>query len=162
MLLLVSVAAAGEELYGTVVRVGDGDTLTLLDASHKMHKVRLSGIDAPERRQAYGERARQHLALLTYGKSARVIWQKRDRYGRIVGRVFVAECGGPECPFSREVGLEQIKAGLAWHYKDYAREQPPNERWRYALVELQARARREGLWQDASPIPPWEFRQRPA
>jgi endonuclease YncB( thermonuclease family) len=120
--------------------------------------VRLSGIDAPERRQPFGDRAKQHLAALVFRKTVRVEWDKRDRYSRIVGRVLAAECEAA-CPYTIDVGLEQIRAGLAWHYKQYAREQPPVQRLRYAEIERRARERREGLWSDLQPTPPWAFRR---
>jgi endonuclease YncB( thermonuclease family) len=160
--LLVAATAHAAELFGTVVAVADGDTLTLLDASRQQHKIRLSGIDAPERRQAYGERSKQHLAAMVFQKRARVVWDKRDRYGRIVGRVFAAGCDHADCAYSLDAGLEQIRAGLAWHYKQYQRDQSPLERARYAALEDEARARGEGLWQDAAPVPPWNFRRHTA
>lgn len=82
---------------------------------------------------------------------------KRDRYARIVGRVYAAECDA-ECPYTVDVGLEQIRAGLAWHYTQYAKEQAPLQRERYAETERRARERREGLWSDVRPVPPWDFR----
>ena len=157
VLLLFSGPALAAELFGKVVGVADGDTLTILDSNRNQHRVRLAGVDAPERRQSYGERARQHLAALVYQKNVRVEWDKRDRYGRLIARVFAAEC--EECPHSKDVGLEQIKAGLAWHYKAYEREQPAWQRARYAASELQARLRGDGLWSDAQPVAPWDFRR---
>jgi len=142
-----------------VVSVADGDTLTVLDEAQRQYKVRLSGIDAPERRQAYGERAKQHLAALAHGKPARIVWDRNDRYGRLIGRVLVPECVGARCSYTLDVGLEQIKAGFAWHYKRYAKDQPARDRWSYAVNELEARARREGLWRDAEPVPPWQYRK---
>ena len=142
--------------------VADGDTVTVLESSDEQHKVRLAGIDAPERRQAYGERAKQHLSTLVYGKAVLVVWDKRDRYSRIVGRVLARDCSGLTCRYSLDAGLEQIKAGLAWHYKQYATEQPLAERMEYAALEQQARTRREGLWHDADPIPPWDYRHHSA
>ena len=139
--------------------MGDGDTLTLLDSERRQHKVRLSGIDAPERRQPYGERSKQHLAALAQDKSVMVVWSKHDRYGRIVGRVMLPQCASSECPYTTDLGLEQLKAGLAWHYKHYAKDQPLAERVRYAWIEQQARAKREGLWKQAEPVPPWQFRK---
>jgi endonuclease YncB( thermonuclease family) len=156
--LLAATAAHSAELFGTVVAVADGDTLTVLDASRRQHKIRLSGIDAPERRQAYGERSKQHLAAIVFQKPARVVWDKRDRYGRILGRVFAAACEHG-CAYSVDAGLEQIRAGLAWHYKQYQRDQSPSERARYAALEDEARARGEGLWKDADPVPPWNYRR---
>lgn len=156
--LSLSPAARAAEIVGEVVAVADGDTLTVLDASREKHRIRLSGIDAPEKRQAYGERSKQHLATLVFRKTVRVVWDKRDRYARIVGRVLAAECEAA-CPYTLDVGLEQIKAGLAWHYSRYAKEQPAAQRERYAETEQRARQRREGLWSDAHPIAPWDFRR---
>jgi endonuclease YncB( thermonuclease family) len=158
LLLALAGQASAAELFGKVVAIADGDTVTVLDESFQQHKIRLSGIDAPERRQSYGERAKQHLFALAYHKAVRVVWMKRDRYRRIVGRVFVGDCGRFGCRYAQDAGLEQIKAGLAWHYKQYVRDQSPAERAAYAAFELQARKHREGLWQEAAPVPPWEFR----
>ena len=160
MLLLLDGTASAAQLFGKVVAVGDGDTLTVVEESNQQHKIRLAGIDAPERRQAYGDRSKQHLSSLTYGKTVLVFWEKRDRYRRIVGRVYARECKFMTCRYSVDVGLEQIKAGLAWHYKQYEKEQAYDERLRYAALEQQARARREGLWQESEPQPPWEFRHQ--
>src|SRR5687768_7514917 len=118
--------AHAEILTGQVVKIADGDTLTILDASRQQHKIRLSGIDAPERKQPFGTVSRQHLAGLAFGKPATVEWQKRDRYQRIIGRVLVD---------GRDVNLEQVRAGLAWHYKYYESEQPADERTLYAEAE---------------------------
>jgi endonuclease YncB( thermonuclease family) len=157
-LLLLSTTANSAQLFGKVVGVADGDTVTVLEESDQQHKVRLAGIDAPERRQAYGDRAKQHLWLLVYGKAVVVVWDKRDRYGRIIGRVIARDCSGLTCRYSIDASFEQIKAGLAWHYKQYEKEQAPAERMRYAALEQQARTRREGLWHDTDPVPPWEYR----
>ena len=159
LLLVLSIcpAARGAEIVGEVVSVADGDTLTVLDASREKHRIRLSGIDAPEKRQAYGERSKQHLAALVFRKTVRVVWEKKDRYARIVGRVLAAECEAA-CPYTLDVGLEQIRAGLAWHYSAYAKEQAPVQRERYAEGERRARERRTGLWSDAHPVAPWDFR----
>ena len=124
--------------------------------------MRLAGIDAPERRQAYGERAKHHLAALVFGRSVIVVWDKRDRYGRIVGRVLARDCAGITCRYSLDAGLEQIKAGLAWHYKQYQNEQDPADRTQYAALEREARVRGEGLWKDPQPVPPWQYRHHSA
>lgn len=156
---MLSVSANAAQLFGKVIAVSDGDTLTLLDDTRSQHKVRLAGIDAPERRQPYGERAQQHLSTLAHGKHVLVAWHKRDRYGRLIGRVLAADCPRADCGYSVDVGLEQIRAGLAWHYKQYQDEQVPEDRVRYAALERQARISRAGLWQEAAPVPPWDFRQ---
>lgn len=135
-------------LSGTVVRVADGDTITVLDSAKMQHKIRLQGIDAPERKQAFGTASRKHLALLVAGKTVRVEWQKRDRYQRIVGKVWRG---------SIDAGLEQIRAGMAWHYKKYEREQSPEDRAAYAAAEAVARSQRLGLWVEKATAP-WEWR----
>ncbi len=132
-----------------VIGVSDGDTLTLLDNSQTQRKVRLSGIDAPEKAQPHGEQSKQSLSAMVFGKTVTVEGGKTDRYGRTVGKVLVG--GLDAC-------LEQIKLGLAWHYKAYENEQPPVDRQAYGEAEKKAKASRLGLWQDAQPIPPWEWR----
>ncbi len=112
----LSIAASADTLTGEVVKITDGDTLYVLDANYKDHKIRLAGIDAPERRQAYGLASRKHLLSIVAGKEVTVEYQKRDRYDRIVGKVLVD--GIDAC-------LEQVKAGFAWHYKKYQHEQSP-------------------------------------
>lgn len=162
LLLLLSLAspAGAALLRGEVVRVLDGDTVEVLDGEKRPNRIRLSGIDAPERRQAFSDRARQFLADLVFRKAVEVHWEKRDRYGRIVGRVMVADpaCKG-DCPKSIDAGLALVEAGYAWWYRDYANEQPSEERKRYEEAERRARAARIGLWSDPKPTPPWEFRR---
>lgn len=142
---------SAEELQGVVVGVADGDTVTVLDADRVEHKVRLAGIDAPERRQAFGTRSRQALASRVFNRSVTVDWHKRDRYGRLVGKVLVE---------NKDAGLDLVAAGLAWHYKAYEREQALPDRLAYAEAERVARESRVGLWADGDPVPPWEFRRR--
>lgn len=98
------------------------------------------------------------MSALAYGQYVLVVWHKRDRYRRIVGRVLAAECPRPDCLYSLDVGLEQIRAGLAWHYKQYQGEQAPEDRARYAALEAQARTHRAGLWKEPQPVAPWYFR----
>lgn len=137
-------------LEGKVVAIVDGDTLTVLDGSNKQTRIRLVGIDAPESKQAFGTVSRKHLSDLVFNKQVTVEYDKTDGYGRTLGKVLV---GG------RDVNLEQIKAGLAWHYKYYENEQPPEDRQLYAEAELGARTAKQGLWVDPNPIPPWDFRR---
>jgi endonuclease YncB( thermonuclease family) len=133
-----------------VVAISDGDTLTVLDESKSRHRIRLLGIDAPEGTQAFSRRSRQSLAELTFQRQVAVDWQKRDRYGRIVGKVMVD---------GLDVNLLQIRRGYAWHYKEYQRDQTPEDRILYAEAEITARAAEAGLWAGAAPVPPWEFRR---
>ena len=149
MLLVSSSNSMADTLTGEVVGIADGDTLTLLDATKTQHKIRLAGIDAPEKRQPFGDRSKQSLAAMVFRKQVTVDWTKHDRYGRIIGKVLVG--GEDAC-------LAQVRAGLAWHYKAYEREQSHADRDRYAQAEVEARRGRRGLWRDPSPTPPWEFR----
>ena len=148
-LLLASALVQAEVLTGTVIKVVDGDTVTILDRDRKQFKVRVAGIDAPERRQPYYDVSKQNLSRLAYNRVVTVDWRKHDRYGRIVGNVRVA---------GEDVGLAQVRAGLAWWYRDYAREQTPEDRKLYEAAELDARASRAGLWRDAHPVEPKNVR----
>ncbi|MDD3445954.1 MAG: thermonuclease family protein [Zavarzinia sp.] len=149
ILALAAGAALADELAGRVVAIAGGDTLTVLDAGHQEHRIRLAGIDAPEKRQAFGQAAKRGLSDLAYGRAVLVRWDKRDRYGRIVGVVLVD---------GADAGLAQVRAGLAWHYTKYAREQTPEDRQAYAQAEADARARHRGLWSDPAPVAPWDWR----
>ena len=143
-----------------MVAVADGDTITVLDAAQRQTKVRLSGIDAPEKKQPYGARSKQHLSGLLFGKMVEVDWEKHDRYGRILGTVLAPDrnCVAAGCAKMVDAGLAQLSAGFAWHYKQYAKEQTRGERERYAAAEAEAHLKRLGLWADPHPTPPWEWR----
>ncbi|MGE5525753.1 MAG: thermonuclease family protein [Rhodospirillaceae bacterium] len=138
-------ASLGRALEGVVVGVTDGDTLTVLVDRHRI-RVRLSGIDAPERGQPYGARARQSLADLCYDRIATVATAGTDRYGRTLG---VVSCEGIVA------NREQVRRGLAWVYTRYTRRDSPLH-----AVQLEARTRRRALWQLPEPQPPWEWRSR--
>ena len=158
--LLAAQSVLGVEISGRVVGVADGDTVTLLDPANVQHKARLAGIDAPESAQAFGARSRENLSRLVFGKAVRADCQKRDRYGRQVCRIWAAPEDCPRCGQTLDVALAQVTVGLAWHYKDYEKEQTLEERERYSFAEDEARARRAGLWGDRQPVPPWEWRNR--
>ena len=140
-----------DTLLGKVINVADGDTITVLDDTNTQHKIRLTGIDAPEKRQAFGNVAKQSLVEQVAGQSVAVEWVKVDKYGRKIGKVLLA---GLDC------NLVQVKRGLAWHYKQYQREQSSTDQQSYAVAETEARATKLGLWRDAEPTPPWEFRHK--
>jgi endonuclease YncB( thermonuclease family) len=147
----ISHAWAGQIIPGKVVGITDGDTLTLLDEKQTQYRIRVSGIDTPERGQTFGHVASENLAKLAFGQLAAADCQKLDRYGRWVCVVRVN---------GMDVGLSQIKAGLAWHYKKYANEQTPMDRELYAKAEQEAKAAGIGLWKDMDPTPPWDWRKR--
>lgn len=144
-------AAAAQPITGRVVEVIDGDTVTVLVQGREQLKVRLAGIDAPERKQAFGQRAKRQLSALVFGKAVTVVGRKQDRYRRLIAKLLVE---------GQDANLEMIALGYAWHFKRYELEQSPADRVAYAQVEARARAERRGLWADPAPLPPWEFRHR--
>lgn len=146
---LASLPASAGQIAGKVVSVADGDTVTVLDANNQQHKIRLSGIDAPERAQPFGRQAREHLANLIAGEQVAVETSKTDRYGRSIGKVLAQ---------NRDINLAMVAAGLAWHYKLYENEQPTADRPLYSSAEEMARAQRLGLWRDPQPVAPWTWR----
>lgn len=154
-LTLASLGLAwADELQGRVVKVADGDTITVLDGQRQQHVIRLAGIDAPEKSQPYGQKSKAHLSQAVFGQTVTVTFDKRDRYGRIVGQVRV---------LGEDANLRQLQAGWAWHYKQYQSEQTPDQRSVYDAAERAAREKRLGLWQGqgpASPEPPWDYRAR--
>lgn len=149
---VVTIAAASDmqHLPGQVVRVVDGDTL-VLEVSGGRHRVRLAGIDAPERNQPWGEASTRELRRMVAGRHVVVDWEKKDRWKRIIGVVRLAD---------EDVNLHMVDRGMAWHFKRYAADQSPAMREEYAAAETEAREARRGLWSDPDPIPPWEWRKR--
>ena len=149
--LLTALSVHAETLGGRVVGVSDGDTVTVLDAANKQWKIRLMGIDAPEKKQAFGQKSKANLSDLVFDKQVTVEYSKKDKYGRTVGKILVDGV---------DANLAQVKAGMAWHYKQYQKEQTPVDRSLYSEAEDRARAGHIGLWADSNPTPPWEFRHR--
>ena len=138
---------AAETLKGRVVKVADGDTITVLDAANVQHRIRLDKIDAPEKSQPFGDAARKHLATFVAGKDVEIEWAKKDKYGRILGTVWAM------IPARTDVNLRMVKDGFAWHYKQFDNTQT------YAAAEIDARRAKRGLWRDPAPIPPFIFRR---
>ncbi len=137
LLLALACTANAETITGRVVGVADGDTITVLDANKVQHKIRLAGIDAPEKKQPFGNRSKESLSALAFDKTVNVETSKRDRYGRQIGKVLVN---------GRDVKLVQIERGMAWFYRKYQREQPPNDQRLYEAAEDAARVEKQGLW----------------
>ncbi len=132
-----------------IARVIDGDTVVVTDSRARTYHLRMAGIDAPEHNQPYGQDAKNALHDLS-GAKVRLLLSKHDRYGRYIG---IIKLNGTD------ICLRQIRQGWAWHYKKYANEQSAELRRQYAEAEITARNRHIGLWQDAAPTPPWEFRR---
>ena len=141
-----------ETITGKVVSIADGDTITILTAEKKQVKIRFNGIDAPERGQPFGTRAKEHLSSIVGGKSVRIVTHGEDRYDRTIGDVFV-EGEKPE-DSAKNVNTAMVADGLAWHYVYYA---PDNTE--LAEAEKTAREKKQGLWADASPVAPWDWRK---
>lgn len=149
-LLVLSITSSAGEITGDVVGVPDGDTVTVLTASKVRHVIRLSGIDAPEKRQAFGQRSKESLSDLVYERQVTVISHKKDRYGRLVGKVVL---GGVD------VNLQQVQRGMAWVYRDYLHELTAEEQELYLAAENEAKRYRLGLWSDSAPQAPWSYRR---
>ena len=128
-----------------VVGITDGDTITVLVNQHEQVKIRLYGIDCPEKKQAFGTKARQFLADLLFNRTVSVQPIQRDRYGRLVAKVYVD---------NRDVGLTMIKYGYAWWYQQYAKKSTD-----YKQAQAKAKRQQLGLWADANPVAPWMFRK---
>ena len=145
LLLLAAHSALAAEITGRVVGIADGDTLTVLDGARRQVRVRLAEIDTPESGQPYGDRARQALSDLAFGKAVRVAVLDTDRHGRTVGRVFAE---------GLDVNAEMVRRGAAWVYRRWSRD--PS----LLRLEEEARAARWGLWAlpEAQRVPPWEWR----
>lgn len=149
ILTMMSPVTHAEILTGRVTGINDGDTLTLVDVSEVQFKIRLSGIDSPEKGQAFGQFCKHSLSDLAYGRQVQIDWKKLDRYGRVIGKVLVDE---------RDTNLEQVRRGCGWHYKKYQNEQTESDRLSYSAAEESARKDKVGLWADSDPVPPWIWR----
>ncbi|WNL28015.1 thermonuclease family protein [Arcobacter cryaerophilus gv. pseudocryaerophilus] len=144
-LIILSSYLLSYELIGKVVKVSDGDTITILTSDKTQHKIRLNDIDAPEKKQAFGNKSKDNLAKYIAGKTVTVEYQKKDKYKRILGTIYYN---------NTDINLQQVKDGYAWVYKKYSNNQT------YYKAERIARDKRVGLWTDKKPLEPWEFRKK--
>lgn len=144
-ILLFCTYANSLELIGKVIKVSDGDTITLLTDDKVSHKVRLNDIDAPEKKQAFGNKSRDNLASYIAGEIVTVKYKSKDRYGRVLGTIYFDNL---------DINLQQIKNGYAWVYKQYSKNQT------YYKEEQKAKELKKGLWIEKNAIAPWEFRQQ--
>lgn len=143
LIFLLSNLSFANDIIGKVISIADGDTLTIL-TNDKKQKIRLAHIDAPEKNQDFWEKSKQNLANLCFGKNAIVKVHSKDRYKRLLAEVF---CDG------KNANLQQVKSGLAWHYKTYSKNTI------YSKAELAAKKKNLGLWILKNPTPPWKFRK---
>ena len=147
--LLASVPVNAKLIEAHVIHVADGDTVTVT-ANGEKHRIRLRGIDAPEKDQAYGQQSKKALAWLIDGKDVVIDYSEKDRYGRIVGSIAVGNV---------DAGLYMLEGGNAWAYRNYLNKLSRDWQRAYVAAEQQARANRRGLWQTADPTPPWDYRK---
>lgn len=148
-LLFLCMPAYADTVSGKVVAIVNGDTIEL--ASSPRYRVRLAGIDAPERNQAFGLSATHNLAELALGKTARAECRKGEHDGLRICRVYVNE---------KDLALAQIEAGLAWWFQHSVREQSTADASRYLIAEARASRKSLGLWQEAKPVAPWVWRKK--
>jgi endonuclease YncB( thermonuclease family) len=132
-------------ISGKVIGIQDGDSITLLTDSNIQLKVRLEGIDCPEKKQDFGSVAKQYTSDLVFSQNVTIQTTGKDRFGRTLGYVFLQD--------GTNLNEELLKAGLAWHFVKY------NKSPRLAQLESDARSNRIGLWQLSTAIPPWDFRK---
>lgn len=147
LLLLAARTYLAQPKEGQVVGVGDGDTIRVM-AEGKEEKIRLFGVDCPEKDMPFGSAAKQFTSDLVFGKSVRVQKLDSDRYGRIVAEVYYREADGTA---ERSLNAALAEAGLAWAYRQYSD--------RFAPQEDAARAAKRGLWAQDDPEPPWTHRK---
>ena len=143
-------SSAFADFTGIVVKVTDGDTINVLEAGNVLHKVRLTGIDAPEKAQPYGRKSQEYLAGMIAGKLVLIESNKQDRYGRDLGKVILD---------GQDINLEQIKSGMAWWYLYYKKQQSQADQIAYEEAEDHAKVNRLGLWIEDNPIEPWQWRR---
>lgn len=143
LLAVVPQLHAADPVEWRVVNVADGDTITCLDDGNKQHRIRIDGIDAPERGQPFGTVARDRMTTLAKGKTATIHGHGNDRYGRLLATVKIE---------GDDLGLRLVAEGLAWHYSRYSDDATLD------AAQRAARAARRGLWADKAPTPPWEWR----
>lgn len=133
------------QLKGKVIKITDGDTFVLLTGNKEQIKIRLHGIDAPEKKQDYGTVSKNYLSNLVFKKDITIEFKNRDRYGRSIGIAFVEGVNMNE---------KMLAEGMAWHFKKY----DTNSQW--SALETKAKEEKKGLWSQSNPVAPWEWRVR--
>ncbi len=134
-----------EKLFGTVIKIVDGDTFDLLTKENISIRIRMNGIDCPERKQDFYQAAKDALDLLVFKREVQLVTYGKDRNKRVIADVFIS---------GENINLTMIKSGYAWHYKKYSSDSS------FAKAEDLAKATKRGLWQMEHPVAPWEFRRK--
>ena len=146
-----SISTRAEEFTGTVNRVADGDTVTVVVKNGDKIKIRLVGIDAPEKDQPHGQVSKNYLEETIQGKQINARCEKKDRYKRWLCKIFFD---------GADMNLRQLELGNAWWYRAYSKDQSSGDREVYAEAESKARKDKLGLWAEVSPVPPWDWRRQ--
>jgi len=144
ILTLLLASSATADFTGEVVGVIDGDTIDVMH-NGRSERIRLHGIDAPEKSQAFGKASKRTASELSFGRDVTLLEHGRDKYGRTLGEVIL--------PDDRSLNQEMVRSGHAWRYRKYS-----NDRTLHRLEQAARRSNR-GLWQDEDATPPWEYRK---
>lgn len=146
MVTAVSVSVVSAQTFRVkVIKIADGDTFTGLNRDSLQLRFRIQGIDAPEKKQDFGQKSKAYLSSLIFGHDITVRVEGSDRYGRFLAYV--------QTPDGEDVGLLMLSAGMAWHYQEY------DSSAEYDKAEKKARARKLGLWSIPSAVAPWNYRK---
>ncbi|ENZ4286619.1 thermonuclease family protein [Citrobacter farmeri] len=146
MVLFVVTFSTTADINGRIVRVLDGDTVEILETDNQLTRVRLAGIDAPEKKQPFGQRSRQALTSMVVQRTVTVTGTDTDHYGRLLGTVWLGKT---------DVNAAQIRNGLAWAYRFHGKAIRPD----YVILENEARRQAAGLWSVAGQTEPWRWRK---
>lgn len=143
-LIITASISSAQRFPVKVIGISDGDTFTVINRDNLQLKIRVYGIDAPEKKQAYGNKSKQALSALIFGKSIEIDVQSQEKWGRYVAKVYT--------PDGQDVALLMLQSGMAWHYTRF--DQTPS----YAKAQETAKKAGKGLWADKNPVAPWDFR----
>lgn len=138
--------SAATEFYGKVIKIVDGDTFDILLDNNSTKRIRMAGIDAPEKRMPFYQKSKDYLGALCFGKIVRIKKTDTDRNGRWIAQTFTDS--------GKELGLLMVTAGYAWHYKKYSSDSD------LAKAEKNAQKKKLGLWADKFPVAPWDWRKK--
>lgn len=143
---VIPVLCMAQRFTVKVVGISDGDTFTAINNDNLQLKIRIYGIDAPEKKQAFGNKSKEYLSSLIFGKNVTVNVQSQDGWGRHIAYVYTQD--------GQDVSLLMLQAGMAWHFVKY------DNTASYSAAETRARRDNKGLWTDKNPIAPWDFRSQ--
>ena len=156
VIFLSGINARGDTLDGRITYVFDGDTVSLR-AGDVDHRVRLQGDRCAGARSAIWDTAKRQLERLVLNKTVRLDTAGRDRYGRLLGKLWVQPADCPRCGRTLDANLAMLTVGAAWWYRAYREDQSEEDQGRYEFAEFEARSKGVGLWQDAHPTAPWDW-----